>query len=138
MAQYNPIFFVTSAAVSGTKLVLTLSGTPSISVRSQFVLRFAPNVAVPTGVSTTTSVWIAVGTNQYQVLDKFSMPATYDEIPLTSNGGYYNPRFSIIGGVGSVTTTTTSTTETSTPSTTTTYRYTAFNLPVLCYIVPLL
>jgi hypothetical protein len=138
MAQFNPIYFITSASYSGGKLNLVVNGTPTIANRSQFVLRFAPSIAVPSGMSSTASVWLTIGTTQIQVKDKFGMPAEAGSLPLNSSQGFFNPRYAIVGGIGSSTSTATSTSDSQTTTTpTTTYWFSSFNLPILCYMMPL-
>ncbi len=138
MATFNPIYFITSATFNSGKLNLVVNGSPTIANQSQFVIRFAPGVAVPSGLTSTSSVWLTIGTAQIQVKDKFGMAATASELPVNSSKTYFNPRYNIVGGIGSSTTSSASgTSETATTTTTTTYWFSAFNLPILCYVIPL-
>ena len=48
--NYYPTYFITGAALTGGVLVLTVNGNPSMSEHIHFALRFAPRVAIPSGV----------------------------------------------------------------------------------------
>ena len=119
--KYNPVYFVTSASYdSSTGLSLSVNGTPSISEHSKFVIRFAPGVAVPSGVPSDAPVNIVVDGVSYAVKDKYGEAMKFSELPLARfNVSYFSPRVAIVGGVGS---------ETSEESTV--YYYIAFNIPI--------
>ena len=118
---YNPVYFVTSASYDVSNGVsLVVNGTPSISEHSKFVIRFAPNIAVPNGVPADAPVSIVVGDSSYTVKDKFGEPIKFSEIPLSPfNNSFFSPRLTIVGGVGS-----------ETINDSLVFYYIAFNLPI--------
>lgn len=120
--NYYPVYYITLATLENSQLVLKVNGTPTISEHSHFVLRFAPNVVVPEGITPTTSVVIEVNGTQYEMYDKFAEILCANEIPLTINKVYFSTRYSIVGGIGSRTTTG------ETP--TTSYYFVAWDIPV--------
>lgn len=117
---YNPVYFVTSASYSASSgLVLTINGTPSISEHSKFVIRFAPNVSVPSGIPADAPISISVGGTVYSMKDKYGEPLKFSELPLSRmNNSYFSPRLTIVGGVGS-----------EVSGETTSYYYICFNIP---------
>ena len=118
--NYYPTYFVTGATLTNGNLVLTVSGTPAISEHVHFALRFAPRVAIPSGVAANTPVVLSIGGVNYAIKDKYAEDVVYSEIPKDRiNDTYFSPRFVIVGGVGS----TTSEDETS-------YYFVAWDLPV--------
>ena len=126
--SYNPVFFITSATVSGTDLVLAVSGSPNIQVRNVASFVFARGVQVPAGADATTAIVLEIGGTEYALLDKFGMPLTVAELPKFTNqlGTYFAVRTPIACGIGSD------------GAETPTYHFIAFNLPVpSAYIIPL-
>ena len=118
--NYYPTFFITSASLSNGTLSLAVNGSPSMSEHVHFALRFAPRVAIPTGVSTSTPVKIVIGGTTYAFLDKYGEAVTYAELPKDRiNDCYFSPRFAIVGGVGS-----------STSEEETSYYYIAWDIPL--------
>lgn len=117
---YNPVYFVTSASYSASSgLILTINGTPSMSEHSKFVIRFAPNVSVPSGVPADAPISISVGGTVYAMKDKYGEPLKFSELPLSRiNNSYFSSRLAVVGGVGS-----------EASGETTTYYYITFNLP---------
>jgi len=100
MTQYYPVYFVTGATLADGELLLSINGAPTIADHTKFVIRFAPNVQVPSGVTASTPVYVVVNGTNYQVFDRFAEPCTHSEIPLGINNSYYNCRFAIVGGMG--------------------------------------
>ncbi len=121
--NYYPVYYITLATLSEGKLVLKVNGIPTITDKSQYVLRFAPNVAVPSGLTADTPVVLEIDGTQYAMYDKFADVLLASELPLTLNKVYFSCRYSIVGGMGSTTTT-------SEETTTTTYFYIAWDIPV--------
>lgn len=121
MKNYYPTYFITSASVDDGVLVLSINGTPSMSEHVHFALRFAPRVAIPSGLALGTPVSIAINGTTYSILDKYAEPVVFNEVPKDKiNDSYFSPRFAIVGAVGSTTS-----------DTTTTYHYIAWNIPVI-------
>lgn len=119
--NYYPTFFITSASLSDGVLSLSISGSPSISEHIHFALRFAPRVAIPSGIAANTPVKLVIGGTTYEFLDKYGEPVTYAELPKDRiNDTYFSPRFVIVGGVGS-----------STEESTTSYYYIAWDIPII-------
>jgi len=126
--SYNPIFFITSAAVDGDNLVLTVSGSPSIQVRNVASFVFVRGIQVPAGADATTATVLEIGGTQYNLLDKFGMPLKSSELLKFTNQSatYFAVRTPIACGIGSD------------GEETPTYHFIAFNLPVpSAYIIPL-
>lgn len=130
--NYNPIFFITSAALTGGNLVLTINGTPSIAERNTARFLFAPNVAVPAGVTADTPVTIAIGAESYVLQDKFGMPLTFSELPVVTSvlsgvtTQFFATRRPIVCGIGSD------------GAETPTFFFIAWNLPIPSeFIIPL-
>lgn len=120
--NYYPVYFITLATLSDSKLVLKVNGTPTIAEHSHFVLRFAPGVSVPEGVDANTPVVLEVNGTQYEMFDKFAEVLQASELPLTLNKQYFSTRYSLVGGIGSQTT--------SGETPTTTYYFVAWDLPI--------
>ena len=100
--NYYPTYFVTGAALTGGNLVLTISGSPSMSEHIHFALRFAPRVAIPSGIAASTPVVLSIGGTNYNIKDKYAEPVVFAELPKDRiNDTYFSPRFVIVGGVGS-------------------------------------
>jgi len=119
--NYYPTFFITSASLSGGVLSLGVSGSPAISEHVHFAVRFAPRVAIPSGVASNTPVKLVIGGTTYDFCDKYGEPVTYAELPKDRiNDTFFSPRFVIVGGVGS-----------STSEETTTYYYIAWDIPII-------
>lgn len=118
--NYYPTYFITGAALSGGNLVLTVNGSPAMSEHIHFALRFAPRVAVPSGVASSTPIVLSIGGVNYEAKDKYAEQVVFSELPKDRiNDTFFSPRFVVVGGVGS----TTSDDETS-------YYYIAWDLPV--------
>lgn len=79
--SFNPIFFITAAALSAGSLVLSVNGSPNIATKGVASFVFAPNVAIPEGVTDSTPVYLSIGGTQYQLYDKFAMPLVFSELP---------------------------------------------------------
>ena len=119
--NYYPTFFITSATLSNGVLSLSVSGSPSISEHIHFALRFAPRVAIPSGVASSTPVKLVINGTTYSILDKYGEAVTFAELPKDRiNDTFFSPRFVIVGGVGS-----------SVDEETTTYYYIAWDIPVI-------
>jgi len=119
--NYYPTYFITGASLSGGVLSLSVNGSPSMSEHIHFALRFAPRVAIPSGIASDTPVKIVIGTTTYDFNDKYGEPVTYSELPKDRiNDTFFSPRFVFVGGVGS-----------STSEETTTYYYIAWDIPVI-------
>lgn len=117
--NYYPTFFITGASVSDSVLSLTVSGSPSMSEHIHFALRFAPRVAIPSGVAFNTPVKIVIGGTTYDILDKYGEVMTFAELPKDRIADvYFSPRFVIVGGVGS-----------SVSESSTSYYYIAWDVP---------
>ena len=117
--NYYPTYFITSATVSGGNLVLSVNGSPSMSEHIHFALRFAPRVAIPSGVSATMPVVLSISGVNYAFKDKYAEPIVFSELPKDRiNDCYFSPRFAIVGGVGS-----------STSEEETSYYYIAWDVP---------
>lgn len=123
--NYYPTYFVTGASLVDGKLVLNVNGSPSMSEHIHFALRFAPRVAIPSGVALNTPVSLSINETTVDFLDKYAEPVTFSELPKDRiNDNFFSPRFAIVGGVGSSTTT-------SEETTTTTYYYVAWDIPAI-------
>lgn len=120
--KYYPVYYITLATLTDGKLVLSVNGSPTISEHSKFVLRFAPNVVVPSGVVADTPVVLSINGTEYTMYDKYAEVLTAGEMPLTLNKVYFSQRYSIVGGVGSETTTG--------DDSTTTFYFVAWDIPV--------
>ena len=115
--NYYPTYFITAAALTGGNLVLTVNGSPSMSEHIHFALRFAPRVAIPSGVGSSIPVVLSIGGTNYVIKDKYAEQVVFSELPKDRiNDIYFSPRFSIVGGVG---------------SSDDTYYYVAWDLPVI-------
>ena len=100
--NYFPTYFITSASVSNGTLILNVNGSPAISEHIHFALRFAPRVAIPSGLALDTPVKLAISGVNYEFLDKYAENITYAELPKDRlNDTYFSPRIVIVGGVGS-------------------------------------
>jgi hypothetical protein len=136
--NFNPTFFIVGATVSSGKLILTVNGNPAMTSLNTFNIRFAQNVAVPTGYATL-PVYIAVGGVNYPVWDKFGNIMLGSELALMTSGTYFCPRRVYVGGVGSQTTSSTSTASKpdddddggDSSSSTTTIHYSVWNFPLM-------
>ena len=118
--NYYPTYFITGASLVDGQLVLTVNGTPAFSEHVHFALRFAPRVAIPSGVAANTPVVLSIGGETYEIKDKYAEDVIYSELPKDRiNDCYFSPRFAIVGGVGS-----------STSGDTTTYYFVAWDLPI--------
>ena len=119
--NYYPTYFITGASVVSGNLILTVNGSPSISEHIHFALRFAPKVAIPSGLSLDTPVVLSINGTSYDFKDKYAEPITFKELPKDKiNDNYFSPRFAIVGGVGS-----------SASQSTTSYYYVAWDVPVI-------
>ena len=100
--SYYPTYFITGAALNNGNLVLTVNGSPSMSEHIHFALRFAPRVAIPSGVASSTPVVLSIGGATYSFKDKYAEPVTFAELPKDRIiDTFFSPRFAIVGGVGS-------------------------------------
>jgi len=118
--NFYPVYFVTGASISDGSIVLSISGSPAISEHSHFAIRFAPGVSIPSGCTADMPVVISIGSSTYAIKDKYAEPVTFAEMPKDRvNCSYFNPRFVIVGGIGS-----------STDSSATTYYYVAWDIPL--------
>ena len=119
--NYYPTYFIIGASLSNGSLLLNINGNPSMSEHVHFALRFAPRVAIPSGVSADTPVALVINGVDYAFKDKYAEPVTYVEIPKDRiNDSYFSPRFVVVGGVGS-----------STSESETSYYYVAWDLPLI-------
>lgn len=130
--NYNPIFFITGATLDTDKVVLTVTGNPTIAARGVARFLFAPNVAVPTGAVGTNEVVLSIDGTEYTLLDKFAMPLTLSELPVGNimvSGSVlsmFATRRTIICGISS---------DGATPAV---FSFVAWNLPVPSeFIIPL-
>lgn len=118
--NYYPTYFITGVSMNAGNLVLSVNGNPAMSEHIQFALRFAPRVAVPTGLASNTPVSLSINGVTYEIKDKYAEQVVFSELPKDRiNDTYFSPRFVFVGGVGS-----------STSDDTTTYYYIAWDLPV--------
>lgn len=123
--NYYPTYFITSASLVDNNLVLIVNGNPSISEHIHFVLRFAPRVAIPSGLTANTPVIISINGTNYEIKDKYAENLTFNELPKDKiNDTYFSPRFVIVGGVGS-------SVDSSGDEPTTTYYFVAWNIPLI-------
>ena len=100
--NYYPTFFITGASLTSGSLVLTVSGSPSLSEHIHFALRFAPRVAIPSGLAVNTPVVLSINGTNYNIKDKYAEDVVFAELPKDRiNDNYFSPRFAIVGGVGS-------------------------------------
>ena len=100
--NYYPTYFITGASVVNDTLVLSVNGSPAISEHIHFALRFAPRVAIPSGLSLDTPVKLAISGTNYQLLDKYAEQVVFGDLPKDGlNDNYFSPRFVIVGGIGS-------------------------------------
>ena len=100
--NYYPTYFITGASFARGVLTLTVNGSPAMSEHIHFALRFAPRVAIPSGVSSDTPVKLAISGSSYDFKDKYAEPIVYSKLPKDRiNDCYFSPRFAIVGGVGS-------------------------------------
>ena len=79
--NYYPTFFITSASLASGTLSLSVNGSPAISEHVHFALRFAPRVAIPTGVSASTPVELIINGKTYAFSDKYGETVTFAELP---------------------------------------------------------
>ena len=122
--NYYPTFFITGASLNNGKLVLNVNGNPSISEHIHFALRFAPRVAIPTGVSANVPVVLSINGTEYEIKDKYAEQVVFSELPKDRiNDIYFSPRYVIVGGVGSEVVSSGSTT-------TTNYYFVAWDIPL--------
>lgn len=123
--NYYPTYFITSASLSDNNLVLNVNGSPSISEHIHLALRFAPRVAIPSGLAANTPVILCINGTNYEIKDKYAEPVTFSELPKDKlNDTYFSPRFVIVGGVGS-------STDSSGDEPTTTYYFVAWDIPLI-------
>ena len=100
--NYYPTYFITAASLTGGVLVLTVNGNPSMSEHIHFALRFAPRVAIPSGVGSSIPVSLSINGTNYVIKDKYAEQVVFSELPKDRiNDIYFSPRFAIVGGVGS-------------------------------------
>ena len=90
---------ITSANVDSSSLILSLNGVPSLSDKSQVVLRFSPNISVPAGASSC-PVYIRVNDVEYELLNRFGDSMTCEDLLTTKSGSYFYPRFNYLSYVG--------------------------------------
>ena len=122
--NYYPTYFITGASLTDGNLVLTVNGNPAMSEHIHFALRFAPRVAIPSGVGSNVPVVLSINGVNYEIKDKYAEPVVYNELPKDRiNDTFFSPRFVIVGGVGSVTT--------SGDEPTTSYYYVAWDIPLI-------
>lgn len=118
--NYYPTYFITGASLVDNQLVLTVNGAPSMSEHIHFALRFAPRIAIPSGIAANTPVVLSIGGTNYSIKDKYAEDVTFSELPKDGIiDTFFSPRFSIVGGVGS-----------STSEETTSYYFVAWNIPI--------
>ena len=119
--NYYPTYFITGSSFSSGTLSLTVNGSPSMSEHIHFALRFAPRVAIPSGVASDTPVALVIGGVSYAFKDKYGEPVTFAELPKDRIvDTFFSPRFAIVGGVGS-----------STSEEETSYYYIAWDIPLV-------
>lgn len=94
-------FLITNAEVQTDVLVLTLNGTPNLMDTARVVLRFAPNVAIPSG-SANLPVEIVVNGTNTPLLNRYGDNMLGGELKATTSGTYFCPRFNYLTYVGLV------------------------------------
>ena len=118
--NYYPTYFITGASFARGTLSLTINGSPSISEHVHFALRFAPRVAIPSGLSADVPVKLVINGVSYDFKDKYAEPIVYSKLPKDRiNDSYFSPRFVIVGGIGSIV-----------KDDETTYHYIAWDVPL--------
>ena len=77
--NYYPTYFITNANLVNGELVLNVNGSPAISEHIHFALRFAPKIAVPSGLTSDTPVVLSINNVNYQMIDKYGETVTFKE-----------------------------------------------------------